>query len=467
LRQEIRSSRENGGGAQDVVTGEEDPLAQLLLQAQLVLILDEVLAQPGRGDVGDDGLGVDAGARGFQGAIVDVGGEQLGLDVDPAVGGLVGEQHGQRIGFLAGGAGRGPDPQSAVIGGELLLEQHGDDVAFQRLEGLAVAEEVGHADQHVGQQCRGFLRVALQIPGIAGHVGQGIDLHAPFDAAQHRGQLVMAEIVAGAGAQRGEDLAQRQLVGLGLGLRLDVVHLARLDRGVLAVLGRRHRAELLEQRLHVAAQFDQLLRDVGHRQNDVDHAGFDGAARHRLELRIAGFLRQGDAALFLDARQPHRTVGTAAGKHDADGVGVVGVGQRAEEQVDGHLHAALALRLGQAQVAVVHRQVQRRGNHVDVVTLDGCRLGDLQHRHAGRLLQDLVGLALVFGREVHDHHEGHAAIGRHAFEQRDKRLEAARRGADTDHGKLQRAAGQVAVLRHGRLRAGTHRILGCIGTSGH
>ena len=117
---------------------------------------------------------------------------------------------------------------------------------------------------------------------------------------------------------------------------------------VLAVLGRRQANELLEQRLHVAVQFDQLLRDVGHRQNDVDHAGFDGAARHRLELRIAGFLRQVMPPV-PDARQPHRTVGTAAGKHDADGVGVVGVGQRAEEQVDGHLHAALALRLGRAR----------------------------------------------------------------------------------------------------------------------
>jgi len=107
-------------------------------------------------------------------------------------------------------------------------------------------------------------------------------------------------------------------------------------------------------------------------------------------------------------------------------VGVVGVGQRAEEQVDGDLRAALALRLLQAQVAVLHGQVHGGRYHVDAVALDEGRADDLCDWHAGHVLQNFVDVAFMPGRQVHDDHESHAAVLRHVFEQGQQRLETAR-----------------------------------------
>jgi len=121
--------------------------------------------------------------------------------------GSLGEEHAQRVGFLAARTGDGPDPQGLVLGFGLLLEQRRDDVALQRFEGLPVAEEIGHADQHVCQQRGGFLRPGVQESGIGGHVVQRVDLQATFDAPQDCGLLVMPEIMAGPVAQQFEDLA--------------------------------------------------------------------------------------------------------------------------------------------------------------------------------------------------------------------------------------------------------------------
>jgi hypothetical protein len=83
-------------------------------------------------------------------SFVDVGGEHLEGRRMRHLGGLVGQQHRQRIRFLAGGAGGHPDPH--LVARLLVLEQFRNDVALDRLEGFAVAEEVGHADQHVVEQ---------------------------------------------------------------------------------------------------------------------------------------------------------------------------------------------------------------------------------------------------------------------------------------------------------------------------
>ncbi|MNV12961.1 hypothetical protein D3C71_1035880 [compost metagenome] len=90
-----------------------------------------------------------------------------------------------------------------------------------------------------------------------------------------------------------------------------------------------------------------LLEPLGHgryRQDDVDHARGDGAARHGVVLGVFGLLGERDAALLLDARQPQRPVRPAARQHDADRPRGVYIGQRAEELVDGNTTALRRLR---------------------------------------------------------------------------------------------------------------------------
>ena len=194
--------------AEQVVLGEQHLLAQLLFHPVLVLLLEQVLAQARGGDVGDDGARIDAMPGHRQGMLVEIGGEHLQPGAGLAQLGLFGQQHGQRIGFLATGTGGAPDAQFLVVFVDRqVLEQLRNDIALQGLEGLAIAKEVGHADEHVLEQRRRLFRMLMEKAGIGRHVGDGVDLHAPLHPAQHRGGLVLLEIVSGAGAQQGEDVA--------------------------------------------------------------------------------------------------------------------------------------------------------------------------------------------------------------------------------------------------------------------
>ena len=93
----------------------------------------------------------------------------------------------------------------------LALEEPRDDLAFQRLESLRIAEEVGDADQEVLQQRVEFPRLLAQALDEVGHLVDLQHLHAPLHPARHGLVLVAAEIVAGARAQQRADL--RQMVG--------------------------------------------------------------------------------------------------------------------------------------------------------------------------------------------------------------------------------------------------------------
>jgi hypothetical protein len=66
----------------------------------------------------------------------------------------------------------------------------------------------------------------------------------------------------------------------------------------------------------------------------------------------------------------------------------VGIGQRAEEQIDRRVTTAQALRFDQFDVSVVDFQIFRRGNNVDAVRLEFDRFGDLRDRNLGLGLKD-------------------------------------------------------------------------------
>ena len=260
---------------------------------------------------------------------------------------------------------------------------------------------------------------------IGDQVRQAVDLQAALDPAQHGRPLVVLEVVAGALVQRLHDVAQR--------LFRDRRHRRRLD-------GRRHLLGIGDlDPPGVAPELDQPIRNLGDRQDDVDLAGGDGAARHAVVLGILGQLRHDDAAVLLQAADAGRAVGPGAGEDDADGALAMRLGERAEEQVDDDMPAARPLRIGQRQRAVDHRQVVGRRNHVDVVALDLHPPVDLRHRHAGRQLQDRRGVALVLRRQVQDDDERHVRRRGQALEQRLDRGQPARGGADADHGEVEAA----------------------------
>jgi len=74
-------------------------------------------------------------------------------------------------------------------------------------------------------------------------------------------------------------------------------------------------------------------RHLLHRQHDIDEAGRDGVARHIAVFGLAGVLRERKAAVFLDALESSRTVGTSTGQDHADRPRTVRLGKRMKKDV--------------------------------------------------------------------------------------------------------------------------------------
>jgi hypothetical protein len=266
--------------------------------------------------------------------------------------------------------------------------------------------------------------VVVEVGVVRGQVAQLVDLQAPLDAPQHRGALVLVEVVAGACAQQHQDVTQR----------LVVAALRRLPcrvRTRRSPVTRRRQDDLL----HVLPQLQQALRHVAYRQHEIHRAGADGVARHVVVFRVLGCLGQRDAAVLLDAADADRAVRTRAREHDGYGVRPAFDGQRAEQEVDGEDAAALVRRHREVEHAVVHRQLPIGRNDVHVVALDGGGGGDLFHRHARHPGQHLGEARLVPRGQMHHHDEGHPGARRHVPKERQQRVEPAGRSADGDDRK--------------------------------
>ena len=274
------------------------------------------------------------------------------------------------------------------------LAQEGGNRHFERIEGGFVAKEVGDADQQILQQRHVFGGVFAQKAQVFRQVRQPVDLQAPRESPQNGGAFVVDKVVAGRVFQQFQNLPQG---GFGVGRRL--VPVGRLDRGQFDIV-------------FVGEQFDEARGHLGDRQNPINHAGFDGAARHLVVLRVRGFLGDGQSAALFDALETDGAVGIGARQNHADGARLLRFGQGAKEQINRDAAPAFALELRQFDVPVVHRQQMRRRNNVNMVALELHVFGDLRDRHGGDVAQNRVEIAFVVGRQMQDDHERHAGFGR-------------------------------------------------------
>src|SRR5678816_4584935 len=90
----------------------------------------------------------------------------------------------------------------------------------------------------------------------------------------------------------------------------------------------------------MAAQAAELTRELGNWQDVVHDARIDGAARHAIELRRLGILREGDSVLALDGPQPFGAVRARPGEHDTDRLFSQVLRERGEEVVHGQVQFA-------------------------------------------------------------------------------------------------------------------------------
>jgi hypothetical protein len=179
----------------------------------------------------------------------------------------------------------------------------------------------------------------------------------------------------------------------------------------------------------------QTHRHERHGQHQVDHAGGDRVARHAIVLGFVRYLGQGHAALFLDPRDAHRTVGASTGQHHADGEALVSDRQLSKEQVDGDLGATEAAIGRQGNMTIAQPQVIAGGDHVHMVRFEFLPLLHLHRGHGRVLANDLRQAAVLVRVEMQHNDEGHAAVGGHASEEFQQGLQAPRRRADPHHGE--------------------------------
>ena len=160
-------------------------------------------------NVGLDRLGIEAFPRDRHRIRIDVAGEDLQFDVAFRCVDLLAEQHGERIGLLAGTAAGDPDPQRSIQ--SVIAHEFGNDALLQKVKYRRVTKEARDIDQQVPGELVAFVGVAKQEIEI---VARGLDRrhrHPALDAAFERAMLVKREIVNRFCAQEIDDLRQQIL----------------------------------------------------------------------------------------------------------------------------------------------------------------------------------------------------------------------------------------------------------------
>ena len=198
--------------AHQVVQRKEHRFAHFATHPVAVVLFNEEALEPVLRNIGRNDVRVHAFACDADRVFVEVGREDLYARWRRDLACVFAQQDRDRVGLLAGRARRYPDADRFVHG--LAVEQP-RKVAFERVEGVRVAEEIGDADQHVLQQRTGFAGMRAQDREVGRQVGHAVDLHAAADAAQDGRALVVREVAAGARAQEREHLAQFRFLALG------------------------------------------------------------------------------------------------------------------------------------------------------------------------------------------------------------------------------------------------------------
>jgi hypothetical protein len=393
------------GVLQQVVNREQADLTQVVDDAVGAVLALEVPLQPLGGDILGNAGRIAADAGDLQRVLVDVAGEDLQPGRAVRFRHALAQQHRDRVGLLARGAGRHPYAHRVV--GALAFEQLRDHLPLQRLEGRRVAEEVGDADQQVLEQQVDFLGVPPQTLDEVGHFLDLQHLHAALNPADDGLVLVVLEIVAGPRAQQREDLHQ-----------------------VIDGLAPAVAAALAAELVQMPEIFGQLLRHGFRRQREVHQPGGQRAPHHPVILGLG--LGQRQAAILLHGAKPERAVAAGTGQDHAGGILALVFGQRFEEGIDRRPLRPRFRHRREVQARAVDGQRDVGGDDVHGAGLDGPPILGPLDRNRTEPLQDVGEVARPVGVEMLDQDEGKRAVLGDGRQELLQRIDAAGRGADAD-----------------------------------
>ena len=145
--------------------GKEDDIPQLFPHPVVGPFTHKEALQARFGDIGGNGLGIEAVAGTGQGVLVEVGGKDLDAEALPPGCPPVPTAAWRCIGLFARGAAGHPDTHLLVR--RLVLKELGDDLLPQGLKSVWVAEESGDADEQVFEErlCFGVMPAQVAVVG--------------------------------------------------------------------------------------------------------------------------------------------------------------------------------------------------------------------------------------------------------------------------------------------------------------
>ena len=282
------------------------------------------------------------------------------------------QQHGHGVGLFAGRARSYPDTKIRVV---RMLGQHlWQQVMLQFRPHLWVAKKRGHANQQFLEEQIGFGRVVTQPISVGGMRHTLMQRHAALNTARHGALLVAREIMAGAGVQQLQNRLQGTLL---------VAWFAPRAMALLPVvqIGRNARWK-----------FSRLC-------NGVHQAGFDGTARHAVELRTFRRLRKGSAAVLLQCVHARSAVKAHARKNHSYGRFAPYLCQGLQKPVNRQVPfvALVAICIGQdLERTLLELHLHARCRHMHVSCGGPVAVFNGAHHHAGVALEQLwqqTGLA--------------------------------------------------------------------------
>ena len=183
----------------EVVPAEDDRATDVLVEEIPIVDALEVSRAQLRGDVLDLLGRVGRVARLDQRVLVDVGGIDLHPSTERLDAELLGQDHGEGVRLLPGGAAGAPDPDGAVRAPT--GEDARDDLRRQELPGLGIPEEARDVDEDGVEQELELLGMRLEIAPVLLVRRAAHGLQALLDAAHEARGLVGAEVEAAGGLQ--------------------------------------------------------------------------------------------------------------------------------------------------------------------------------------------------------------------------------------------------------------------------
>ena len=188
----------------DIVLGEDDHLADVVIDHIAVALFGKETAQPRDRDILQNAVAVDAARRHVDGIAVQVRREDLDIPAQSQLIHGLREEDGDRIGLLTCGTAGHPDPD--LVRCPVAPEQVLDDPLLENVKIIRVAEEGGDSDQDLLGQQPDLLRIVVHVVDIFLQVAVVGDHDPSLDPAQDGRLLVIGIVYVCDFLQYAEDL---------------------------------------------------------------------------------------------------------------------------------------------------------------------------------------------------------------------------------------------------------------------